>query len=233
MKVLTIIQARMGSQRLPGKVMMDLNGKPVVQHVIDRIKKVPLAGTIYLAHPEGDDELRNIALASGIKSFGGDEHDVLGRYYALAETEKPELIMRITADCPLIDPVICNSILVLAMRTKAYYTSNVPDKLRTFPKGLDCEVFTWHALAMAAGNAREGYDREHVTPWIRRHAKHQERLFCPDDLSEFNWCIDTEGNLEFMRELLKVVPEDAGMAEIVMALRARPELKSACSNFVA
>lgn len=219
MKVLTVIQARMGSHRLPGKVMMDLHGKPVVQHVIDRIKKVPLAGTIYLAHPEGDDELKNIALASGIKSYAGSEHNVLDRFYQLAAQELPDLVMRITADCPLIDPVICNQVLVMAMRTKAHYVSNVPKDKRTFPKGLDCEVFNFPMLAAAAQSATEPHEKEHVTPWIIKKAKHQQHLFCPEDLSEHKWVVDHQEDFDFVDDVLNHVSIDAGMYEILAAVR--------------
>lgn len=228
MNNVAIIQARMGSHRLPGKVMMDLGGKPVIQRIIDRVKKIPLINQIVLAVPDEDASkpLAKIAQASGIECVQGSEHDVLWRYHLAADATNADLIMRLTADNPLIDWTICNQVLSLALRARCHYVSNVPDGGRTFPRGLDCEVFTRQMLDMAHKHAIDGYDREHVTPWIRRNAKHQEKIFCPEDLSEYRLTLDTKDDLEYLQSLFALFPKDMELSflEIMQIIKAHPEL---------
>ena len=146
-----VIQARQTSQRFPGKSMAKLDGKPVLQHVIERCKQInvskKLNKIIVVAVPDTDESEPLIQLAAqfGIENFCGSEDNVLERYYEAAKFFKLDHIMRITADCPLINPIICAELLDLHIWRKCDYSSNSWPK-RTYPKGLDCEVFTFDCL---------------------------------------------------------------------------------------
>jgi spore coat polysaccharide biosynthesis protein SpsF len=165
-----IVQARMTSTRLPGKVMYPLGGKPVIWHVLERCQRITGVDEVVLAVPD-DPVSRPIAAEAsgrGVAVFQGAEHNVLHRYLGAAWAANANLIMRITADCPLIDPVICARVLAL-MTTRIDYASNVLP--RGWPKGLDCEVFTMAALERTHCEAHKQDDLEHVTPWMQRHLR--------------------------------------------------------------
>lgn len=166
MTVVCVVQARMTSTRLPGKAMLSLGGEPAIRHVLRRCKDIPGVDTVICAVPEGDvsEPIRREARFLGVNVSNGSEHDVLGRYWRAAHGF--DVVMRVTGDCPLIDPEICGRVLVL-VRDGVDYASNVDP--RGFPKGLDCEAFTFNALDGAHKQADDPYDREHVTPWMRRN----------------------------------------------------------------
>lgn len=228
MKTICIIQARIGSYRLPGKTMMGLAGRTVVEHVIERAKKIKLADRVVLAVPaeEKSQPLIDIAKKLKIDWVQGPEHNVLERYWMAANKFKADYIVRITADCPLIDPDVCNQIIALALRTRAYYVSNVPKVGRTFPQGLDCEVFTWQMLDRAHSYAVEPHDKEHVTPWIVRNAKYQEQLFSPIDRSNHRWVVDTQTDLDYLEEIFGYFPVGhvPTTDEFVAVIEANPEI---------
>lgn len=191
-----IIQARMTSIRFPGKSMYPLLGKPVLQHVIERCKYIrgPKKHkiTIVVAVPDTDASEPLIQLAEHMKveNFCGHEYNVLKRYYAAARFFKFDVIMRITADCPFIDPKVCSEVLQLLMWRKLDYASNVyPD--RSYPQGLDCEVFTFDTLEAANVMAETIYDLEHVTPWMQNTPEVKKgNVKQKQDESAKNWCVD-------------------------------------------
>ena len=196
-----IIQARMTSTRLPGKVMMELGGKPVIQHVIERAQRIKGVDKVILAVPS---QLKSIPMAMlsnslGVPAFTGSEDDVLSRYYLAANTYDADVVVRITGDCPLIDPEICSQVVALRRYEVVDYASNVHP--RSFPQGLDCECFTFAALARAFVNATETYDREHVTPFIIRHARRTNLASGRFDLSRHRWTLDTIEDLERLRAI--------------------------------
>jgi spore coat polysaccharide biosynthesis protein SpsF len=172
-KTVCIVQARMGSTRLPGKVLLPLNGHTVIGEVLSRCKRIPGVDEVVCATPDV-----KIAQECNRLGFvwhnGAPEADVLGRYYAAAVEHRADIIMRITGDCPLIGPELCGEVLGALKRTwsdyefrfKADYASNIMP--RTFPKGFDCEAFTRGTLERAHWEAKEPYDREHVTSWMQR-----------------------------------------------------------------
>ena len=189
-----IVQARLTSTRLPAKTMLSLGGEPVIRHVLRRCKTIPGIDRVILATPVDKSEpLREEARGLGVTVVQGSEHDVLGRYRKAALLANAEIIMRITADCPLINPEICGRVLSL-MEDGVEYASNVMP--RGFPKGQDCEVFTFDALERAHKEADDPEDREHVTLWMQRN------LHCVnldgDGNPDLNWCLDTLDDYIFL-----------------------------------
>lgn len=196
-----IIQARVGSKRLPGKILMDLGGKSVLQSVVDNCKATGYKVCIATPSNSPDEyinEVRKPAYNDVLSYYGtGDENDVLNRYLHATAAFGITKIVRITADCPFIEPwVICN----LVAQAGGYdYSSNV--ERRTFPKGFDCEYFTIDLLREAHEKATDPYDREHVTPWMQRNAKKKGSLELPIDLSYINLSIDTQEDLDRCRSI--------------------------------
>lgn len=169
MKVTAIIQARMGSSRLPGKVLIDIAGKPMLEHIVERLKKSKRLDEIIIATsdlPE-DKVLLEFAKERGYKISTGSVHDVLSRYLKVAREAKTDYVVRICADCPLIDPEVVDEVVKRHLGSKADYTCNFID--RTFPIGLDAEIMSIEILEKEASLAKEGHQREHVTIFIREH----------------------------------------------------------------
>ncbi|MBN2459182.1 glycosyltransferase family protein [Candidatus Woesearchaeota archaeon] len=168
-KVVAIVQARMGSKRLLGKMMMEIKGKPLVFYLLHQLKfskqieKVVLA-TSTLAE---NDSLAEYARRMGIEVFRGSEDDVLGRYLEAARKFKADIIVRITGDEPLIDPQITDDVIKDHLKKKADYTSTKLERIMS--KGVDSEVFSIEVLEKVGRLAKSDYDREHVTPYIYNH----------------------------------------------------------------
>lgn len=198
MTVACIVQARQGSTRLPNKVLADIAGKPMITRVLERCMAIPGVDIVVCATPSDDEELIRAASAT-TEVVGGSEADVLDRYVDAAYFTEADVIMRVTGDCPLIDPVICGQVLDLFLKHKAGYASNVyPD--RSFPKGLDCEVFSRDVLLDAARISTAAYDREHVTPWMQRQAS-VVVLSQKPNRSYMRWVVDTQADLDFVRSV--------------------------------
>lgn len=195
-KIGIIIQARMTSKRFPGKVMHELCGKPVLEHIIQRAKKIRapkgLKSEVIVAVPDTEESEPILQLADslGISNYCGPEHNVLRRYYDAAMFFKFDYVMRITGDCPFIDPRVCSEILQLLIWRKLDYTSNIYPR-RTYPQGLDCECFTLDCLEAAFKLTDQLYDLEHVTPWMQRTEEiRKANVEQRDDMSHKNWCVD-------------------------------------------
>jgi glutamate-1-semialdehyde 2,1-aminomutase/spore coat polysaccharide biosynthesis protein SpsF len=228
MTTAVIVQARMGSTRLPGKVMRDLADRPVLSHVLERCARIPGADVVVCAMPDeaASDALEVVASKAGARCFRGSESDVLSRYVGAARFVGAEVVMRVTSDCPLIDPDICGAVLALRAQQGAdYAANNMPP---TFPHGIDCEAMTFTALVEAEEIAREAYDREHVTPWLRR-APHVHRVNLSSDdanLAQHRWTLDYPEDLEFFRAVFSLLPEEGayGMADVLSLLQRQPSL---------
>lgn len=223
-----IVQARMRSSRLPGKVMQELAGRTVLHHVLERCRAIPGADIVVCAVPDesASQPLKSVAVECGATVFRGSETDVLARYLGAANRVGAEILLRVTSDCPLIDPHVCGEVLALRERAGAAYAAN--NAPRSYPHGLDCEAFTMAALAEAACSTNEPYDREHVTPWLRR-APHLERVnLAADDasLAAYRWTLDYPEDLAFFRALYAALPAGscAGLQEIVALLKQRPDI---------
>jgi spore coat polysaccharide biosynthesis protein SpsF len=223
-----IVQARIGSSRLPGKVIQDLAGRPVLEHVLRRCASIPGADVVVCAVPDQveSDVLEAIALKSGAVTFRGSELDVLSRYLGAAQSVEAHVVMRVTSDCPLIDPEICGEVLALRQQQGVdYAANNLP---ASFPHGLDCEAMTIDALHEANETAFEAGDREHVTPWLRRASEiRRANLFSGDrSLVRHRWTLDYPEDLAFFRSVFVSLP-DSGlgrMADVLRVLEQKPSL---------
>ena len=197
MTVACIVAARMTSTRLPGKMMLSLGGEPCIRHVLRRCQAIEGVDVVVCAVPVGSisDPIKREARKLEVHLVTGDEHDVLSRYHRAAYSAKADVIMRVTGDCPEINPDICARVLSL-MGDGTDYASNVWP--RSFSRGHDCEVFTLEALERAWLKAVTKYDREHVTSWMQRN------LRClnleGDGDTELNLCLDTLDDYLFLSE---------------------------------
>lgn len=194
-----IVQARLGSSRLPAKVLLPLpTGRTVLEEVLWRCSRISGIDVVVLAIPDTPEN--DIIVQNGLKRQSsrkiqlvrGPEHDVLARYAKAAETVNADVIMRITADCPLIDPQVCGQVLAAFRDYKYECCSNT--KPRTWPQGLDCEVFSASALRLANKYATKPYDREHVTPFLQSDDTttiSHNVVRKGEDLSHLRWTLDT------------------------------------------
>lgn len=198
-----IIQARMTSSRLPGKSMIDIAGKPTLQHVIERVKRMKMIDGIVCALPDGEisKTMMELANSMGVGIVLGSEHNVLERYYFAARRVDASFIVRITADCPLLDPAVADRVVQLRKFKSAEYASNVWP--RSFPKGLDVECFTYSTLKRAHQMAETAEEREHVTLWMTKNAARTNLASGRWDLADRRWTLDTPEDLEFIRSVFK------------------------------
>ena len=230
-KVVVIIQARMGSTRLLGKVISEISGKPMLWHLIDRVKKCRSVDLVVVATTTNKEDrvVKELAERSGAKAYCGSEDDVLDRYYQAAKLFGAEVAVRITADCPLIDPHLIDRMVkhFEDNRDKLDYVGMGSPNL--YPDGLDTEVFSFKVLEKAWKEAKLKSEREHVTTYIWKN----EKLFRigsvqPDkDLSRFRWTVDEERDLRFVREVYKHLYKEGQIFatdEILELLSKRPEL---------
>lgn len=235
MKVGAIIQARLGSTRLPGKILLDLFGKTVLERVIERVKAAKFVEDAIIATTlnKEDDEVESLCVKARVKYFRGSENDVLDRFYQTAKQYRIENIVRITADCPLIDPVIIDKVIKLHLKDNADYTANIIEE--TYPDGVDVEVFTFPALKKAWEDASLKSEREHVTPYIRKNPtlfkianlKHES------DLSGQRWTLDEKADYEFIKSIYDALYKgntDFGMKEVLEFLKSHPEVSKINRN---
>jgi len=213
MKVLAIIQARMGSSRLPNKVLLELVGKPVIQHVIERVKKSKQIDEVVVATSieKNNLELINVCTSFGTRIFVGSENDVLDRFYQLAKIMNPEIIVRITADCPLIDAKLIDKVIEKYKSSNADYVNN-----KNFPDGMGCEVFSIEVLKKAWENAVYSSEREHVTPYIRKNMKLDQWAYSEDLFGE-RWTLDEPEDFEMINKVFEALyydNPDFGIEEI-------------------
>jgi spore coat polysaccharide biosynthesis protein SpsF (cytidylyltransferase family) len=234
MKIIAIIQARLGSTRLPGKVLLDLEGRTVLEHVIRRVKSSKLVTDVIVATTINKDDLEIVKLCAnlGISVYCGSEDDVLDRYYQTARLFKADHIVRITSDCPLIDPMVIDEVITLHVREKADYTSNTLKE--TYPDGEDIEVFTFAALKEAWKKANLSSEREHVTPFIRKnHAFKLVNLEYNKDLSHKRWTLDNPEDFEFIKSIYKNICNKSpnfGMMEILEFIDKNPDIEKINQN---
>jgi len=230
MEFAAIIQARRGSSRFPNKVIKHIERKPMLFHVIKRVQKADLISKVYLATTleSQDIVLGKIALAAGIDTFFGATDDVLDRYYQAAIKFRLSHIVRITADCPLIDPVIINSTIKKFTEGSYDYLSN--SLIRTFPDGLNTEVLTFEALEKAWIEAKWTSEREHVTPYIWKNPKLfrlGKLLNHSENSSQLRWSVDYDVDLILVRAIyrrLYSLNPYFGYADILELLKKCPQL---------
>ncbi|MBI1964550.1 MAG: glycosyltransferase family protein [candidate division NC10 bacterium] len=231
--IAAVVQARIGSTRLPGKTLADVGGEPMLARLVARARRVSGVEQVIVATTEqpADQAILWFAADHGLPAYAGSEDDVLDRFYQTARRYDVSTIVRVTPDCPLLDPVISGHVLArfLEARGSVDYASNTHPP--TFPDGLDTEVFSFDALARAWREASEPSEREHVTSYIWRHPE-QFRLVNvahDPDLSALRWTVDEPADLEFVRAVychLGAACETAGLDVVLELLRRHPELEA-------
>jgi spore coat polysaccharide biosynthesis protein SpsF len=231
MKIVAIVQARMGSSRLPQKVLKDLGGATVLDRVLNRLGRSRLIQESWVATTTEptDDAIVEHCERSQRNVFRGSEQDVLDRYYRAAQHVDAAAVVRITSDCPVIDPEVTDATIRAFLDQHADYASNV--RVRTYPRGLDTEVMTVNALERAWREARQPHQREHVTPYIYENPAEFKLhgIENDTDCSRHRWTLDTPEDLEFLqavyarfgsrddfgwREVLELVETDPSLADI-------------------
>jgi spore coat polysaccharide biosynthesis protein SpsF len=236
-KVLAIIQARVGSSRLPGKTLLDISGKPMLWHVINRLGYTNRIDDIVVAIPDStvNDHLEDFLVRLGVKSFRGSENDVLTRYYQAALANYGEIIVRITSDCPLIDPKIVDSAIKTHLDSDNDYTC--VGNGGGFPRGLDTEVFNVEALLRANLEARQQYEREHVTPYFYEHPSlfKINAIMSEPILNRPNirLTVDTKEDLELVRLIFKYLGRNKTIfysQEIIELIDEHPEFRLINAN---
>lgn len=228
-RCVAIIQARMGSSRLPGKVLMPLHGKPALFHITRTAKAIAGIDEVVVATSDqpGDDAIAEWCVGNGVSVFRGSESDVLSRFIGAAYQARADVIMRLTADCPLLDPVVCANVLSGFLRGKYDYASNIEPP--SFPDGLDCEVVGLDALIAADKEAKLKSDREHVTPFLRNRPGrfHSLAVRSPiPDLQGYRWTLDDPADHRFLEALLDRLPDERPplLSEVLAVLDSDPSL---------
>jgi len=227
-KISAVIQARMGSTRLPGKVLMDLGGKTVLARVVDRLRRATLVNEIVVATTDSiaDDAIIQECSRIEVASLRGSEDDVLDRYYHASLQTAAEGVVRITSDCPLIDPQIADETIRSFLDLRPDYASNALD--RTYPRGLDTEVMTCDALSCAWREAHLSYQRAHVTPYLYENPDRFDILAVRGhfDYGDQRWTLDTPQDLAFIRAVYERLGNNDSFTwhDALVVLQREPEL---------
>lgn len=234
-KIVAIIQARVAATRLSGKVLLELEGKTVLERIIERVKPSKLINEIIVATTINQEDLEIVKLCAGlgVRIFCGSDSDVLDRYYQAARLFGVVNIVRITADCPLIDSDIIDDVLTLHLQKNADYTSNIIKA--TYPNGEDVEVFTFEALRKTWKNARLSSEREHVTPYMIKNPGifKLASLEKKENLSQKRWTLDHIEDYEFIKIVYKnLYPRNSlfRMDEILKFLDENSEIERMNQN---
>jgi spore coat polysaccharide biosynthesis protein SpsF len=228
--ILSIIQARVSSSRLPGKVLEPILGVPLLARLLERVALCARIDKFIVATSTraDDDAIERLCAARGIECFRGSLDDVLDRYHQAAAPHGADHVVRLTGDCPLADADVIDQIVAFHLDGSFDYTSNTIRP--TYPDGLDTEVFRLTSLTQAWREARLPSEREHVTPYIKNSGKFRTANFtAPVDLSHLRWTVDEAEDLVLVREIYKeLYPRDPRfkMADICALLRRRPELEA-------
>lgn len=207
MKVVIIVQARMASTRLPGKILKRVLNKTLLEYELERLGRVTIPAKLVIATTDHGEEQPILALCDqlGVATFRGSETDVLARYYGAATYYQADAVVRITSDCPLIDPAVVDEVIgfYLAHAAEYDYVSNTFPDL-TYPRGLDTEVFSYRALETAYCEAADPVEREHVTIFIKRRPERFRICNRPysSDYSHYRWTVDTPEDLELIAKML-------------------------------
>ena len=255
-KVVAIIQARMGASRLPGKVLLDIGGEPMLVRVVERTRRSKVVDEVVVATSldQSDDPIDQMCSQRGFACHRGSLHDVLDRYYHAARSLSAEVIVRITADCPVIDPLVIDQTLYAFYGNgSSLITEEEPDKKelssirplmapawdfvanrlpppwkRTFPIGLDTEICSFSALEIAWQEATQLYQREHVMPFIYEHDERFRVLQVnhDPDFGHFRWTVDTPQDLELLRQIYELFGgrDDFSWLEVLDLFQRDPDL---------
>ena len=218
----------MGSERLPGKVLLPVLGKPLLAYELERLRRAKEISKIVVATTTDsqDDAIEKFCKNFDVACFRGDEAHVLKRYYDCAEKFSADIVVRVTEDCPLIKPGVVDRLIETAIEEDLDYVSNTLE--RTFPRGLDCEVFKFSVLKTAYLEATDPYEIEHVTAFLYRRPESFElaNLPCKENLSAHRWTVDTKEDFELIRRILEsLYPKttEFGLRDILRLLKKHPD----------
>lgn len=226
-KIVAIIQARMSSTRLPGKILMRLGQKSVLEHVVERVRQCTMIDEVVVATTDYqiDDAIIEECKKLFVNTFRGSSEDVLSRYYGAAKEARAQIVIRITSDCPFIDAEVLTNMLKSFCEKQPDYLSNT--LIRTYPRGLDVEVMTFAALKEAHEKATQDYEREHVTPYIYKHPHlfYIEQCVSNEDHSNLRLTLDTEEDLTLIKTVYeKLSSTPFGYNDILKLFMEMPQL---------
>ena len=232
-KIVAIIQARMTSSRLPGKVLIDIAGQPMLLHVVNRARRAILLDDVIVAITDqpADDPIAELCLRHQIHFFRGSEHDVLDRYYHAARSHKADVLVRLTGDCPVIDPAVIDHLVRVFLDAGVDFAANrlPPPFGRTYPIGMDVEVCTLTALETAWKEATAKHDREHVMPYLYEVPGRFQTLQIDHiaDVGHLRWTVDTPEDLVAVRRIFASFEgrTDFSFEEILTLYKKHPELE--------
>lgn len=227
-KCVCVVQARLDSSRLPGKILKPLNDKPVLEWVLERCVAISGVDQVICAIPdtETNDVVASLVTSIGINVFRGSEHDVLARYWGAVAHEKTKYVMRVTSDCPFLDPEVCSEVLVETDKRNLFYGAT-----GALPNGLACEVFRKEALEEAHKRATHPNDREHVTLWIKRRYKGASFIYPGDRLVARNnrWVLDYPEDYEVLcriATLLKGQDHETSWRTVLMLVDENADIRA-------
>ena len=233
MKTVLIIQARMQSSRLPGKVLLPLGGKPMLEWVINRAEHAKVIDICMVATTldAADDPIEQWCNENHVPVYRGSQFDVLDRYYRAAQQAGADVIIRVTADCPLIDPALIDELFAFYVKEQADFAANrlPPPWHRTYPIGLDAEIVSMDMLTKAWENAEEKFEREHVMPWFYDTPGRCKVsiLDNPEDYGMHRWTVDTPEDYAMMQALFDKLPDPltSSWLDVLETIRLNPELE--------
>lgn len=239
MKIVAVTQARSGSTRLPNKVLKTINGKTLLELHVNRIKQAKLLNQVIIATTvkKEDDVIEQLAKSIDVKCSRGSEENVLDRFYQAVKNENADYIVRLTSDCPLIDPLLIDEVVSIALKKELDYYSN--GLIESFPDGQDIEVFKFSVLETAWENAILSSDKEHVTPYIRKNSSfYNKKPFKSDNhLSETDYksvrlTVDEPNDFVVIKHVIEALGDDKGWKEYANYYINNEEIKKLNSSIV-
>jgi spore coat polysaccharide biosynthesis protein SpsF len=232
MNTVAIVQARIGSSRLPGKVLTEIENKPMLWHQLNRMRRSRLIEETVVATTANskDDVIQNFCERYKIHFFRGSENDVLDRYYSAAKLFNADAVVRITADCPLIDPEVIDKVIGEYLERADHFDGASNAIVRTYPRGLDTEVFSFRAIERAWREADKDYQREHVTIYMHENPESFKVFNVTNDehLEDLRWTVDEEADLKFVREVYRALYKEGSiplMGDILALLKKRQDIE--------
>lgn len=238
MKIIAITQARVGSSRLPHKILKKIDGKSLLAIHLKRILQSSKISSLIVAttFEDGVEGIVDICKKSCVDYHQGDQHDVLGRFYGAVKDKKPDFVVRLTSDCPLIDPILIDDIITFALEVDVDYVSNTLNP--TFPDGQDVEVFKFSALEMAYHEANDQIDREHVTPYIWRNStfKGKEKFSSKnyenaEDFSKIRMTVDEKEDFEVISDVISKLGTESSWLDYASLLNTDKNIAIKNSKF--
>ena len=237
MNVVIIIQARMGSTRLPGKILKKVMGRPLLEYLLERLKRVRKASEICVATTTKPQEqpILDICFRMSVKTFRGSEDDVLERYFLAAQYLKAEAIVRVTSDCPLIDPVEIDKLIGYYLESSNKYDYMTSCLQRSYPMGMDAELFSFEALKKAHEEAKSQPEREHVTPYIYWNPDlfRLGNVAYEEDQKDHRWTVDTPEDFELISKIIESLypsKPEFSIKDILNLFQKNPEWKKINSH---